>query len=109
MKVLLKGIPASGGLIQGQVKIIRNLVDLNRIEIGDILVASITNPSMIVAIQKARAIVTDHGGICSHPAIVARELGIPCVVGTREATTVLRDGMMVIVNGEEGIVYVEDQ
>lgn len=106
--ILLKGLAASVGKIRGRVKVIKSREDLTKIRESDVLVAAITNPSMVVSIQKASAIVTDHGGICSHPAIVARELSIPCVVGTREATRVLRDGMTVVVNGEEGIVYVEN-
>ena len=67
--------------------------------------ARITNPAMIMIISQAGAIVTDIGGITSHPAIVARELGIPCVVGTEKATKVLKDGMKIMVDGKKGVVY----
>ena len=105
-KIILKGIGASAGDIEGRVKVIK---DLNcsscNFQEGDVLVAKITNPAMIMIVSKATAIITDIGGITSHPAIVARELGIPCVVGTEKATKDLKDGMKIRVDGEKGIVY----
>lgn len=103
-KILLKGIGASPGSIKGKVKVLIGPEDARKMEEGDILVAPETNPEYTLAILKASAIVTDHGGILSHPAIVAREMGIPGVVGTGEATQILRDGMEVIVDGDKGYV-----
>ena len=105
-KIILKGIGASAGEIEGKVKVIRDLnCSSDDFKEGNILVAKITNPAMIMIISKAGAIVTDIGGITSHPAIVARELGIPCIVGTEKATKVLKDGMKIRVDGKKGIVY----
>ena len=71
---------------------------------GEVLVAAMTSPDWVPLMRRASAIVTDAGGMTSHAAIVSRELGIPCVVGTRTATKILRDGMQVTVNGRDGSV-----
>ena len=104
-KVILKGLPASPGLGTGTVKIIKNLNDIDKVKPGDILVTKMTNPDMVPAMKKAEAIVTDEGGVTSHAAIVSRELGIPCVVGTEKATKKLKEKQLITVDGEEGVVY----
>lgn len=104
-KIILKGIPASAGIVEGKVKIVDAEKKIFGFRKGDILVARITNPSMIMIISKALGIVTDIGGLTSHPAIISRELGIPCVVGTEKATKLLKNGMKIKVNGKKGIVY----
>jgi pyruvate,water dikinase len=104
-RIILKGIPASPGIIQGKVKILLNPHQVGKMKDGDILVTVMTNPLYLIAIQKAKAIVTDVGGMICHAAIIARELGIPCVVGTGNATKLLKDHNEVIVNGTEGTVY----
>lgn len=72
---------------------------------GDILVTEMTNPLFVPAMEKAVAIVTDEGGMTCHAAIVSRELGIPCVVGTKKATKILRDGMAIVVDGKSGEIF----
>ena len=104
-KVILTGQGASPGIGVGVVKIIKNLEDLDRIKKGDVLVTEMTNPDMVVSMQRSVAIVTDEGGLTSHAAIVSREMGIPAVVGTREATSLLKDGMKITVDGLNGKVY----
>ena len=81
-----------------------NKIDLNKIKVGEILVANFTTPEYVPAMKKAAAIVTDDGGITSHAAIVARELKKPCVIGTKISTKVLRDGDLVEVDANKGIV-----
>ncbi len=100
----LKGSCASKGTAKGPVKIIKKIHDLVNFHKGDILVASMTRPEMVVAMKKAAAIVTDEGGITSHAAIVSRELGIPCIVGTQYATKILKDGDLVEVDANKGTV-----
>ncbi len=100
----IKGTPASAGKAKGRAVIIRGVSDLNKVKKGDILVAVTTHPDYIPAMQKAVAIVTDEGGITSHAAIVARELGLPCVVGTKYATRALKDGDKVEIDAGAGIV-----
>ena len=100
----IKGIIASRGKAKGVVKIIKGVADLSKVNKGDILVAVATHPDYVIAMHKAAAIVTDEGGITSHAAIVSRELGIPCVVGTKNATKVLKDGDLVEVNANTGLV-----
>ncbi len=75
-----------------------------KIRQGEILVAVITYPALLPAMERASAIVTDEGGLLCHAAIVSRELGIPCVVGTRIATKVLKDGDLIEVDASEGVV-----
>jgi len=104
-KIILKGIPASTGVMKGKVKIILDPSDNSKMRKGDILVTEMTNPLFVPAIQKAKAIVTDVGGLLSHAAIVSRELGIPCVVGTKKATKILKDNQKIIVNATKGEIY----
>ena len=100
----LKGMPASKGRVTGRVAIVRGIGDLSKVRQGDILVAITTHPDYTIAMRKAAAIITDEGGITSHAAIVSREYGIPCVVGTKKATRILKDGDVVDVNASEGWV-----
>lgn len=102
---ILSGLAASPGIGSGEVRVVYKIEDLEKVRKGDILVTEMTNPDMVVDMQKAAAIVTDEGGSTCHAAIVSREMGIPCVVGTKLATKKLRDGMMVTVDGFNGKIY----
>jgi len=104
-KVIATGLGASPGVASGIVKIIRGMEDLYKIKAGDVLVTQMTNPDMVVSMQKASAIVTDEGGITAHAAIVSREMGIPAVVGTENATSILEDGQEITVDGFNGKVF----
>jgi pyruvate,water dikinase len=104
-KIILNGLPASPGVAAGKVKIIESMDDLDKIKKGDVLVTKMTNPDMVVDMQKCDAIITDEGGATSHAAIVSREMGIPCVVGTEKATQTLKDGQKVTVDGRNGKIY----
>jgi len=104
-KPILVGQGASPGLATGPVKIIFSAKEIGKINNGDVLVAPMTNPDFVPAMKKVVAIVTDRGGQTSHAAIVSRELGVPCVVGTEKATKVLKNGQIVTVNGTKGEVY----
>lgn len=100
----LSGQCASRGKVQGTVKIIKNKEDYAKFKAGDILVSYATNPNMVPLMKKSAAVVTDEGGVTCHAAIVSRELNIPCVIGTRFATKVLKDGQKVEVDATKGIV-----
>lgn len=102
---ILKGIPASPGIGTGEVKILKTPKEIDRIRKGDVLVAPMTSPDYVPAMKKARAIITDEGGMTSHAAIVSREMGVPCVVGTKKATKELKDGQIVTVNGKTGEIF----
>ena len=104
-EVILTGLGASPGYATGPVKILHSPDELSKIKSGDILVAHMTSPDYVPAMKKAGAIITDEGGMTSHAAIVSRELGIPAVVGTEKATEVLKDGMIVSVDGNTGTIY----
>ena len=107
-KLILEGLGASPGVVKGKVKIILTPREANKMKEGEILVTVMTNPLYVTAIQRAKAIITDVGGMICHAAIVARELGIPCVVGTKKATKTLKDGVEVIVDGSEGKIYLSN-
>lgn len=102
--ITVKGAIGNRGLARGRVAIVRTVHDLRRVRHGDILVAVTTNPDYVPAMRKSKAIVTDEGGITSHAAIVARELNIPCVVGTKTATKILNNGDRVEVDATKGTV-----
>ena len=102
----ISGLVASPGIMRGRVKIVKEKKDMNRILPGDILVATTTRPELMPAIRRCAAIITDAGGITSHAAIVSREFKIPCIVNTKIATQVLKDGDMVEVNANKGIVKI---
>jgi pyruvate,water dikinase len=104
-KPILEGVGASSGIAEGIVKIVAGVKDISKFNEGDVLVAKITEPSMVIMMNKASAIVTNVGGLTSHPAIVSRELGIPCVVATKNATQILKEGTKVKVDGGKGEVY----
>jgi phosphoenolpyruvate synthase/pyruvate phosphate dikinase len=101
---LIRGMVAFRGKITGNVKIIHSYHDVKHVEVGSILVANTTHPNYLPAMQRAGAFVTNEGGIISHAAIVAREMKKPCIVGTKNATRLLKDGDLVEVDAEKGIV-----
>jgi pyruvate,water dikinase len=101
---LVHGLGASPGTASGKVVVLRSADEMEKVQAGDVLVTVMTAPDMVPAMKRAVAIITDEGGLTCHAAIVARELGIPCVVGTREATRKLKDGALVTVDGEKGQV-----
>lgn len=105
---LLEGTVASLGKHIGRVKVVLYNPDINKVEKGDVIVSTMTNPYYVPAMIRAGAIVTDEGGILSHAAIVSRELGIPCIIGTHIATKVLKDNDLVEVDatGLKGIVRI---
>jgi pyruvate,water dikinase len=103
--VLLEGNGASPGVASGPVIIVHDIKDLGKVKEGDILVTKMTNPDMVPAMRKVAGIVTDEGGMTCHAAIVSRELGTPAVVGTKKATKTLKDGDIITLDGEKGIVY----
>ncbi|MDO8581663.1 MAG: PEP-utilizing enzyme [bacterium] len=100
----LAGDCAYAGRVQGVVRIVCSTHDIQKMRKGDILVSSATNPNLMPALQRAGAIVTDKGGLTCHAAIIARELKIPCIIGTKIATKVFHDGDRVEVDAEHGII-----
>ncbi|MCL2786094.1 MAG: phosphoenolpyruvate synthase [Methanomassiliicoccaceae archaeon] len=106
--VLVTGLGASPGMASGTVRFYDEGMSLDVIKKGDILVTTMTMPDMVPAMTRAVAIVTDEGGMTCHAAIISRELGTPCVVGTGEGTNILRDGMVITVDGSSGTIYSGD-
>jgi phosphohistidine swiveling domain-containing protein len=102
----VRGSAGSAGLARGRARVIQSLADAGRLQQGDILVAPTTSPPWTPLFATVAAIVTDTGGVLCHSAIVAREYGIPAVVGTGSATTIIRDGQLVEVDGSAGIVRI---
>lgn len=102
---ILGGIPASPGIGSGVVRILKSPKEIDKVKSGDVLVAPMTSPDYVPAMKKASAIVTNEGGMTSHAAIVSREMGTPAVVGTKNATDVLREGDVVTVDGKTGKIF----
>jgi phosphohistidine swiveling domain-containing protein len=100
----IKGNPAHKGKVTGPAKIVLEMEDISKVNKGDILVAVMTFPNFIPAMEKAAAFVTDEGGILCHAAIVSREMNKPCVIATKHATKILQDGDMIEVDGDNGII-----
>lgn len=103
-EVLVQGLGASPGTATGRVRVIRTPAEGSALRAGEILVAPMTSPDWVPVLRRAAALVTDGGGMTCHAAIVSRELGVPCVVGTRNATETLRTGELVTVDGAKGTV-----
>jgi pyruvate,water dikinase len=104
-QLITEGMPASPGVASGIVKIIHSMDDLGKIKDGDILVTTMTNPDMVVTMQKAAAILTSEGGATAHAAIVSREMGIPAIVGAQDALDKLKDGDEITIDGFHGKVF----
>lgn len=105
---VVSGLAASPGRVAGRVRVLTAPQQGKRLLDGEILVAPMTNPDWVPTMRRAGALVTDSGGMTCHAAIVARELGVPCVVGTGDATTTLSDGQLVTVDGSLGEVLPGD-
>lgn len=102
----IEGTVAQRGQVESEVRLVFEDADIEKVEEGDILVSPMTTPDMMVGIMDAEGIITDEGGMASHAAIVSRELGIPCVIGTETATSILQDGDRVRLDAENGVVEV---
>ncbi|TCP19305.1 pyruvate,water dikinase [Scopulibacillus darangshiensis] len=103
------GLPASSGTYSGTVKVIKRIDEFSKLKKGEILVCKTTTPTWTILFQNAKAVITDSGGILSHAAIIAREFHIPAVVGVQVATKTLKDGDVVTVNGNNGVVTIENE
>ncbi len=102
MKKILQGLGVSKGKARGIVRIITNGQDYSHFQAGDILVTRLTDPTMVPVMGKAAGIICEIGGMTSHPSIVSRELGIPCIVAVDNATEILKEGDLIEICGETG-------
>ena len=103
---IVRGVGASAGRSTGTARLVRSPADFEKLRQGDILVAGTTTPSYNVILPLLGGIVTDRGGLLSHPAIVSREYGFPGIVGTRDATTRIPDGALIEIDGDAGTARV---
>ncbi|MDP6605432.1 MAG: PEP-utilizing enzyme [Dehalococcoidia bacterium] len=103
----VRGLASSPGIVRGTARLVRELAEVGKFERGDVLVTYATAPPWTPLFAVASAVVTDAGGPLSHAAVVAREYGIPAVTGTKGATARIEDGMVVTVDGDEGVVRIE--
>ena len=104
-KIVARGLGSSPGIGKGKVVILASPKEIGKVQKGDVLVTEMTTPDFVPAMKKASAIVTNSGGMTCHAAIVSREMGIPCIVGTKNGTQTLHDGQFVTVDATRGIVY----
>ena len=110
MKKILQGLGVSKGKVIGTVRLIRKGQDYSHFQPGDILVTRLTDPTMVPVMGKAAGIICEIGGMTSHPSIVSRELGIPCIVAVDKAMDMLKDGDLIEMCGETGeIAFVENK
>ena len=111
MKHIAKGLGVSQGKVRGKVKIIKSMHDHDKFNEDDILVTHLTDPTMVIMMNKSAGIICNIGGLTSHPSIVSREMGIPCVVSTKcmetgkPITEILKDGDVVEMCGTSGDIY----
>lgn len=103
-----QGIPGSPGVVEGTAILVKSPQEFDRVRPGDIMVCRVTSPAWITVFPKLKALVTDAGGMLAHPAVVSREFGIPAVVGTGQATQMVRTGQRLRVDGTNGRVYILD-
>jgi len=104
-KILCLGVCAGKGLVEGRVHLASD-ADLSiPKEKGFVLVCSQTNPSYLILLMKSSGVITETGGIVSHAAIISREIGIPCIVGAKDALSVLKEGQKVLLDASNGVVY----
>jgi len=104
-KPILKGLGVSPGIVSGKVKIVLSLEDITKVQKGDILVTPMTSPDLVPTMSKSSAIITDSGGATCHAAIVSREMGLPCIVGTQNASKVLQDEQLITADAYKGFAY----
>lgn len=104
-EIIMKGIGVSPGQASGKVRVILNVREISKFQQGEILVTEMTTPDWVPAMRIASAIVTNLGGKTCHAAIVSRELGVPCIVGTEKATKVFKDGQVITIDGQRGLVF----
>lgn len=104
-EAILHGLGASPGVAVGKVVKVKDVSELSKVHEGDILITKMTDPNMVPAMKRAEGIITDEGGMTCHASIVSRELGIPCIVGTEKATSVLNDGDKITMDATNGVVY----
>jgi pyruvate,water dikinase len=102
----IRGFAASSGVVEGPARVVRSVEEISRLNPGDILVCQVTNPTWAPIFQKIAGAVSDIGGSMSHAAIVAREYGLPAVVGTGSATSRIKDGQRIRVDGGRGVVTI---
>ncbi len=103
---IIQGIVTSKGEAKGEVVVVKDRSELNKVKEGNILVTPLTTPDFIIAMKKSIGIVTDLGGVTSHAAVTSRELKIPCIIGTKNATKILKDGDLIELDTKQGIVKI---
>lgn len=106
-KDAILGLPVSSGTVEGRARIILNMEKVD-LEDGDILVTAYTDPSWTPAFVSIKGLVTEVGGLMTHGAVIAREYGLPAVVGVENATTIIKDGQQIRINGTEGYIEILD-
>jgi len=105
-KIILKGTGASPGVARGKVVVVDKVSELSKVKGNEIIVVRESSPAWTVGMMRASALISEFGGIICHAAIIAREMGIPCVVDVENVTQILRDGMVIKVDGNKGIIYI---
>lgn len=104
-RIIAQGRPASSGIVNGIIKVVTKIGELSKVKNGDIVVVKTSNPAWTIGMVNASGLISEMGGIISHAAIVAREMGIPCIVSVENATAIFKDGQKVKIDGNKGVIY----
>ena len=105
MQLIAQGVGAATGIATGCIRVLHRPEDLAQLEDGEVLVIQRSHPAWTIGMQRAGAVICEYGSISSHTAVVAREMGVPCVVAVANATSICITGMLVCVNGELGTIH----
>ena len=107
-RILANGLGVSPGKATGKIVICKKVSDLAKVQDGNIIVVPASSPAWTQGMLRGAGFISERGGIICHVAIVAREIGVPCIVGVEKATEILKDGMKVEIDGKEGVIYETD-
>ena len=105
MKLLLQGVGVCKGKVTGKAIVLKDLTNVPKVEDGCIIVTPFFTPLISILVSNAKAVLTDFGGVTSHAAVIAREFNIPCIVALNQATSVIKDGQTICMDGDNGEVY----
>jgi len=104
-KIIAKGRAASPGITAGLARIVTSIEELSKVVPGDILVVKKSNPVWTIGMMTASALISETGGVISHIAIIAREMGIPCITAVENITSILKNGQRIRIDGDKGVIY----
>lgn len=104
-RIVARGISVSGGTVSGRVKVVKNSMDVNKVEEGDIMVVSQSSPAFAIGVMNSAGLICQGGGVLTHICIVAKEMGIPCMARVEKAVELFQDNMNITLDADQGVIY----